>query len=214
MNVLAWRTNREPTIHAMKLTRRQQEIYDFLRNNAERFAHPPTYDELCQRLGLSSRGSLHKHIQALVEAGVVEPLEGRQGIRLAGREETDAGIPHLGAIAAGRPIEALSQPEFLPVPDFLLSKRPCYVLTVKGDSMIEAGIMNGDLVVIEQRDTARNGEIVVALINGNEATLKRLQNNNDGSVTLIPENSTMVPMNYPATQVEIQGVLVSLLRRY
>ena len=195
----------------MKLTRRQQDIYDFLRINAERFAHPPTHDELCQQLGLSSRGSLHKHIQALIEAGLVEPLAGRQGIRLVEGEQADAGIPHLGAIAAGRPIEALPQPEFLPVPDFLLSKRPCYVLTIKGDSMIDAGIRDGDLVVIEQRDSARNGEIVVALINGNEATLKRLQNNNDGSVTLIPENSAMAPMNYPAAQVAIQGVLISLL---
>jgi repressor LexA len=193
----------------MKLTRRQQEIYDFLRHNAQQFAHPPTFDELCQQLGLSSRGSLHKHIQALVEAGLVEPLAGRQGIRLVGE-----GIPHLGAIAAGRPIEAVVQPELLPVPEFLLGKRPCYVLTIKGDSMIEAGVMDGDLVVIEKRDSARNGEIVVALINGNEATLKRLQNNHDGSVTLLPENSSMVPMTYPAEQVQIQGVLVSLLRRY
>lgn len=198
----------------MKLTRKQQEIYEFLRENAEQFAHPPTFDELCQRLGLSSRGSLHKHIQALVEAGLVEPLEGRQGIRLAEHDQAELGIPHLGSIAAGRPIEALPQPEFLPVPDFLLSKRPCYVLTVKGDSMIDAGIRDGDLAVIEQRDHARNGEIVVALINGNEATLKRLQNNTDGTVTLIPENNTMAPMIYPAAQVVIQGVLISLLRKY
>jgi len=198
----------------MKLTRRQQDIYDYLRHNAGQFAHPPTYDELCHALGLSSRGSLHKHIQALIDAGLVEPMAGRQGIRLVEWEQAEGGIPYLGAIAAGRPIEALPQPEFLPVPDFLLGKCPCYVLSVKGESMIEAGIMDGDLVVIEKRDTARNGEIVVALINNEEATLKRLLNNNDGSVTLIPENSSMEPMSYPAERVQIQGVLVSLLRRY
>jgi repressor LexA len=198
----------------MKLTRRQQDIYDYLHNNAESFVHPPTYDELCQQLGLSSRGSLHKHIQALIEAGLVEPMEGRWGIRLVEWEQVDGGIPHLGDIAAGRPIQAIPQPEFLPVPDFLLSKRPCYALTVKGESMIEAGIMDGDLVIIEKRDTARNGEIVVALINNEEATLKRQQNNHDGTVTLIPENRAMEPMTYPAEQVQIQGVLVSLLRRY
>ncbi len=198
----------------MKLTRRQQDIYDYLHENAERFAHPPTYDELCQQLGLSSRGSLHKHIQALIEAGLVEPMEGRQGIRLVEWQQADTGIPHMGAIAAGRPIEALAQPEFLPLPEFLLSKHPCYALTVKGESMIEAGIMDGDLVVIEKRDNARNGEIVVALINDAEATLKRLQNNHDGSVTLIAENSAMPPMTYAAEQVQIQGVLLSLLRRY
>ncbi len=199
---------------AMKLTRRQQEIYDYLRTNAAQFDYPPTYDELCQALGLSSRGSLHKHIQALIDAGLVEPMAGRQGIRLVEWVQSEKELPYLGAIAAGRPIEAVPQPEFLPVPDFLVSERPCYVLGVKGESMIDAGIMDGDLVVIEKRDTARNGEIVVALINNEEATLKRLQNNNDGSVTLLPENSAMKPMSYPAEQVQIQGVLVSLLRRY
>lgn len=198
----------------MRITRRQQEIYDYLQSHVDQFAHPPTYDELCQALGLSSRGSLHKHIQALVDAGLVEPMEGRQGIRLVTTQADEGGIPYLGAIAAGRPIEAIPQPEFLPVPEFLLSKRACYVLTVKGESMIEAGIMDGDMVVIEERDTARNGEIVVALINGEEATLKRLQNNRDGSVTLIPENHTLSAMTYTAEQVQIQGVLVSLLRRY
>lgn len=198
----------------MKLTRRQQEIYAYLQSNAGRFAYPPTYDELCHALGLSSRGSLHKQIQALVDAGLIEPMAGRQGIRLVEPERDRPGLPHLGTIAAGRPIEAIAQPEFLPVPEFLVSKRPCYVLTVKGESMIEAGIMDGDLVVIEERTTARNGEIVVALIDRQEVTLKRLQNNNDGSVTLLPENSTMAPMTYAADQVRIQGVLVSLLRRY
>ena len=198
----------------MKLTRRQQEIYDYLRSHAGHFTHPPTYDELCQLLGLSSRGSMHKHIQALIEAGLVEPLQGRQGIRLVEWGQAEEGVPHLGAIAAGRPIEALPQPEFLPIPDYLLSDRPCYVLTVKGDSMVGAGIIDGDMVVIEKRDSASNGEIVVALINDEEATLKRLQNNNDGSVTLIPENSAMEPMLYPAEAVQIQGVLMSLLRRY
>lgn len=198
----------------MKLTRRQQEIYNHLHHNAEHFTHPPTYDELCHELGLSSRGSLHKHIQALIDAGLVEPMAGRQGIRLVEWEQADAGIPHLGAIAAGRPIEAIAQPDFLEVPDFMLSQYPCYALTVKGESMIDIGIMDGDLVVIEKRDSARDGEIVVALINNEEATLKRLQNNSDGSVTLLPENSTMEPMNYPTEQVQFQGVLVSLLRRY
>jgi len=198
----------------MKLTRRQQDIYNYLRNNAGQFMHPPTFDELCHALGLSSRGSLHKHIQALIEAGLVEPMAGRQGIRLVEWGQEQVGIPHLGTIAAGRPIEAIPQPEFLPVPDFLLGERPSYVLTVKGESMIEAGIMDGDLVVIEKRDHARNGEIVVALIKGTEATLKRLQNNNDGSISLIPENHSMDAMTYPAEDVQIQGVLVSLLRRY
>lgn len=198
----------------MKLTRRQQEIYAYLQSNVGEFPYPPTYDELCQALELSSRGALHKQIQALVEAGLIESSDGRQGIRLVEQERKNQGLPHLGAIAAGRPIEAITQPEFLPVPEFLIGQRPCYVLTVRGDSMSEAGIMDGDLVVIEERPTARNGEIVVALISNKEATLKRLQNNQDGTVTLLPANRTMVPMTYVADEVQIQGVLISLLRRY
>lgn len=198
----------------MKLTRRQQDIYDYLHDNAGSFAHPPTYDELCHALGLRSRGSLHKHVQVLVDAGLVEPMAGRQGIRLVEQASSEEGIPHLGAIAAGRPIEVVAQPDRLSVPDFLLTQSPCYALTVKGESMTGIGIMDGDLVIIERRDTARDGEIVVALINGEEATLKRLKNEQNGSVTLSPENRALTAMSYPAEQVQIQGVLVSLLRRY
>ena len=200
------------------MTRRQQEIYDYLRENAEYFDHPPTFDELCLALGLSSRGSLHKHIQALVESGLVEPMDGKhRGIRLRPEEpeEEEEGTPFLGTIAAGRPIEAVPQPEYLPVPEFLLTDHyHCYVLKIKGESMVDAGIMDGDLVVIEKRETARDGEIVVALVNNEEATLKRLRDNRDGTVTLIPENAAMESMVYPAEQVAIQGVLVSLMRRY
>jgi repressor LexA len=175
----------------MQLTRRQQEIYATLRDNAERFEHPPSYDELCRLLGLSSRGSLHKHIQALVQAG----------------------IPLIGTIAAGRPIEAVPQPEFMQVPDELLGTRPCYVLRVQGDSMIEAGILDGDYVVIEQRDSARNGEIVVALINNEEATLKRIEQQ-PGRVMLHPANASLTPLVYSPDEVQIQGVLRGLLRSY
>jgi repressor LexA len=198
----------------MRLTRRQQEIYAALRDNAEGFEHPPSYDELCRLLGLSSRGSLHKHIQALVQAGLVEPLDGTQrGIRLVEHEQAEDGIPLLGTIAAGRPIEAVPQPEFMRVPDELLGSRPCYVLRVQGESMIEAGILDGDYVVIEQRDSARNGEIVVALINNEEATLKRIEQK-PGQVVLHPANASLTPLVYSPDEVQIQGVLRGLLRSY
>lgn len=198
----------------MKLTRQQQGLSKYLRNHADQFPYWPADEELCHTLGLRSRRSFQKQINALVSVVLVEPMAGRQGIRRVELERNVLHLPHLGAIAAGRPIEAVAQPEFLPVPECLTSQSKCYVLTVKGESMIEAGIMDGDLVVIEERATARNGEIVVALINNEEATLKRLQNNDDGSITLLPENRTMAPMNYVAGQVQIQGVLISLLRRY
>lgn len=198
----------------MKLTRRQQEIYQILCEHAESFQHPPSYDELCRLLGLRSRGSLHKHIQALVQAGLVEPLDGLQrGIRLVEQDQAEAGIPFLGIIAAGRPIEAVSQAELMQVPDELLGKGPCYVLQVSGDSMIDAGIFDGDYVVIEQRDSATNGDIVVALICNEEVTLKRLEQQ-PGRVILLPANATMSPMVYAPDEVQIQGVLRGLLRSY
>ena len=196
------------------LTRRQQEIYHSLLEYSEHFDHPPSHDELCQALGLSSRGSLHKHIQALVEAGLVEPMDRSQrGIRLVEQGEPEAGIPLVGRIAAGRPIEAVTQPEFMQVPDELLGSNPCYVLQVRGDSMVEAGILDGDYVVIEQRDSARNGEIVVALVNNEEATLKRIEQK-PGQVLLHPANASMKAMSYSPDAVQIQGVLRGLLRSY
>jgi len=199
------------------LTRRQREIYLFLVQHAGDFPHPPTLDELCQALGLRSRGSLHKQILALVRAGLVEPLNQRQrGIRLrtvdapSGPETT---LPLIGYIAAGRPIEALPQPEQVSVPAFLRTRGHCYVLQVRGDSMIDAGILEGDWVVIEQRDTARNGEIVVALIDECEATLKRIEQHPD-RVVLHPANARLEPLIYSPDRVRIQGVLVGQMRRY
>ena len=203
--------SREKTV---TLTRRQQQIYDYLVENADHFDHPPTHDELCQALGLSSRGSLHKHIQALVKAGLVEPMDGsHRGIRLAEQLPAGEGIPLLGRIAAGRPIEAVTQPETMQVPEELLGRGICYVLQVSGDSMLEAGILDGDYVVIEQRDSARNGEIVVALVNNEEATLKRIEQL-PGRVILHPANAAMEPMTYSPDAVQIQGILRGLMRRY
>jgi repressor LexA len=196
------------------LTRRQQEIYDYLVDNADHFDHPPTFDELCQALGLTSRGSLHKHIQALIQAGLIEPMDRtHRGIRLVQQPETEEGIPFLGTIAAGRPIEAVPQPEYLQVPDELLGRNPCYVLKVRGDSMIEEGILDDDYVVIEQRDSATNGDIVVALVRNEEVTLKRIEQKR-GQVVLHPANANMEAMSYLPEEVQIQGVLKGLLRSY
>jgi len=196
------------------LTRRQQQIYDYLVDNQHHFDHPPTHDELCQALGLSSRGSLHKHIQALIEAGLVEPMDRtHRGIRLVEQQPEEEGIPLLGTIAAGRPIEAVPQPEYLQVPDAMRGSKPRYVLKVRGESMIDEGILDGDYVVIEQRDSARNGDIVVALVNNEEATLKRIEQK-PGKVILHPANPDMAPMTYAPDEVQIQGVLKGLLRTY
>lgn len=200
------------------LTRKQQEIHEFLCRHRRRFAHPPTLDELCTALHLSSRGSLHKHIQALVAAGLVEPMDRKQrGVRVNERaceDVLDEGeVPFMGYIAAGRPIEAIPNPEAMEVPQFLRGRGETYVLQVRGDSMVDEGILDGDWVVIEHQDQARDGDIVVALIDDGEATLKRFEHRGE-QVVLHPANSTMSSMAYPAARVRVQGVLVGQMRAY
>ncbi|MGR9087300.1 MAG: transcriptional repressor LexA [Gammaproteobacteria bacterium] len=202
------------------LTRRQREIFDFLRDNLDNFAYPPTLDELCSALGMASRGSLYKHILSLIDAGLVEPFARNKqgGIRLtrqAVQEDgtSGGGLPFVGRIAAGKPIEAVETISYMSVPDALKTDKPCYILQIKGDSMIEAGIFDGDWVIIEQRSHAGNGEIVVALIEKSEATLKYIEQSPE-KIMLIPANSSMTAMTYLPEQIEIQGVLVGQMRSY
>lgn len=200
---------------AADLTRRQASIYRHLVERRDLGDAAPSLDELCDAMGLKSRGSMHAQVKALVDAGLVEPMKGRQrGVRL--KEHADSPpsqLPLLGFIAAGRPIEAVTQPEHMEVPPHLRTDKPCYVLQVRGDSMIEDGILDGDWVVIEQRDTARNGEIVVALVDGEEVTLKRIQQR-PGEVLLCPANVEMEPISVAPERVNIQGVVVGQMRAY
>jgi repressor LexA len=202
------------------LTRRQREIYNFLRDNSEHFSRPPSLDELCAALGMASRGSMYKHIMALIKAGLIEPFTGNKqgGVRLSIQAQndddiTEQGLPFIGSIAAGKPIAALTTINYMMVPDALKTNKPCYVLQVKGESMIEAGIFDGDWVVIEQRDYASNGEIVVALIEDCEATLKYIEQSAE-QVLLLPANANMSALSYHPDQVAIQGVLVGQMRSY
>ena len=205
----------------LTLTRKQQEIFDFLIQNQDSFRHPPTLEELCSSLGVSSRGSLHAHIKALIDANLIESPERKQrGIRLTeyakqiiGGSDNEGSLPFVGSIAAGRPIEAVETISYMAIPDQLRTQKPCYVLKIKGDSMIEEGIFDGDWVVIEQRSYARNGEIVVALVNKSEATLKFIEQYPHETL-LIPANAKMEAMRYKPEQVEIQGVLVGQMRSY
>lgn len=198
------------------LTRRQREILDFLRAKASEFDHPPTLDELAIALGVRSRGSLHKQIRALADAGFVEPMNRlRRGVRLSDRAQSPppGTLPLLGRIAAGHPIEALSDEQHIEVPSMLRTRADCFVLQVQGDSMIEDGILDGDWVVVEPREHARNGEVVVVLVDEAEATVKRLLQRPD-AVVLIPANGTMEPMSFSPDRVRIQGVVVGQMRAY
>jgi len=197
------------------LTRRQREIHDYLLARDEAGDPPPTLDELCEQLGLRSRGSMHAQVKALVDAGFVEPMNGKQrGVCL--REATEPAptqLSLLGSIAAGRPIEAIEVPEHIDVPAHLRTDGSCFVLRVKGDSMIEDGILDGDCVVIESRGYARSGEIVVALIDGMDATLKRIYQR-PNEVVLAPANAGMKAISMPPERVTIQGVVVGQMRSY
>ncbi|WP_435104632.1 transcriptional repressor LexA [Arhodomonas sp. AD133] len=195
------------------LTRRQQQILDFLRDCA-REGEAPTLGEICTAFRLKSRGSLHKHIQALVAAGFVAPMNGRRrGVHLT-KQATDAdGLPMLGRIAAGRPIEAVRDHERVAVPPQLQGRGECYVLQVRGDSMIDEGIFDGDWVIVEHRSRADNGELVVALVDDEAATLKRIEQQ-PGEVVLHPANADHEPQHYTPDQVTIQGVVVGQMRRY
>ncbi len=201
------------------LSRRQREIFDFIRAHYHTFSYPPTLEQLCQALGMASRGSLSRHIQILIQAGLIESFHGNKhgGVRLTEKalqlEQPLGALPFIGVIAAGKPIEAIENRAYMQVPDVLQTEYPCYVLQVKGDSMLEAGIFDGDWVVIEQRNYASDGDIVVALINREEATLKYIQQT-PTQILLIPANATLSAMSYSPEQVQIQGVLVGQMRSY
>jgi len=200
----------------MALTRRQREIYDFIRRFVEEKGYSPSLEEIGAAFGLSSVATVHKHIQHLVEkrflrkawnrSRSVEPVEPAGG--------AGATLPLLGEVAAGRPIEAVEVAETVEVPRELVPRRAeSFVLRVRGNSMIEDQIRDGDLVVVESRPEARDGETVVALIRGEDATLKRFYRR--GSVVrLEPANAALRALELPAQDVQIRGVVRGLLRRY
>ena len=198
------------------LTRRQQEILEYIQKNAYEGKPALSLIEICDAFGLKSRGSMHKQVHALIDAGYVLPMNHkRRGLQLvddynALKEDT---LPLKGMIAAGQPIEAIEVPDRIPVPAFLRSEKPCYVLKVKGESMIEDGIFDGDWVIIEQRSHAQNGEIIVALTHKQDVTLKRIEQKAE-EVILHSANATMEPMHFKPNDVEIQGVLIGQMRSY
>ncbi|MCR4348104.1 MAG: transcriptional repressor LexA [Sulfuricaulis sp.] len=197
-------------------TDRSRQVYDFVRAYTLRHGYAPKLREIAGHLGIRSRGVVHRHLRALEDEGLlrIEPDRAR-GVRLRGRVAAGRPLtlPLLGRIAAGQPIEAIPGEDEIDLSEFFVNRNR-FVLRVAGDSMIEDGILDGDMVVVEKRDSADNGEIVVALIDGTEATLKRLQKNRDDSVTLRPANSRLSPMRYAAARVRIQGVVVGQFRSY
>ena len=196
------------------LTPSQHKTLTFICQFIAHHQHAPSLSEVAEGIGIRSKGVAHRYVQALAEAGalILHPGQHR-GIELVEEAIEDTlSIPLLGRIAAGHPIEAIPDQDQLDLSTLYGPNR--YALRVTGDSMVDAGILDGDTVIIEQRDIANDGEIVVALIDGEDATLKRLKYRQDGNLALIAENTTIPPMIYAAERVTIQGIVVGQLRWY
>jgi repressor LexA len=201
----------------MALTRRQREVYDFVRRFVDEKGYSPSLEEIGAAFGLSSVATVHKHVEHLVEKGLLRKGWNRSRSLEPAPPPGPAPVvvlPLAGVVAAGAPIEAIENEDAIAVPSELVPPRAeSFVLRVRGDSMIDEQIRDGDYVVVERRAEARDGETVVALIRGEEATLKKLQRRGS-RVRLLPANSAMAPIEVPARDVRIQGVVRGLLRRY
>lgn len=199
---------------SVSLTESQQTTFEYIKRYIREKGIAPTTAEITSGLGLRSRSAIHRNLQAISEAGLIKLVPNRKrNIRLLEDDaQDDLLLPLIGKIAAGQPIEAIEYPEPVDVNN-IISGQERYLLEVKGDSMIGDNICDGDYVVCEYASTVRNGQIAVCLINNEEATLKRVvTNREEGTVTLIPSNPNMEPMEYAADQVKIQGVYLGLLR--
>lgn len=199
------------------LTKKQYEVLEFISQYTQTHGFAPTYEEIAQGIGTRSKGSMTKHISALADKGYIQRNPDRaRSIQIVKTPEAsnDEGIPLVGKIAAGKPILAYENIDRIDLNKYLTTNQTCFLLEVHGESMKDCGIFDGDLVLIQAQSTARNGQIVIALVDGYEATLKRYRLNNDSTVTLIPENRNMSPMTYSAQHVVIQGILIAQIRRY
>jgi repressor LexA len=211
----------------MALTRRQKELYDFLSKFVEENGYSPSFQEIGEGLGLSSLATVHKHISNLEEKGLLRRGANRSRsidlLKPRGRMKQELApaamssglnLPFGGRIVAGRPLETVegSAAERISLADFTRSK-DVFVLQVSGESMQDEHILNGDYVLVERTNVAPDGEIVVALVDGYETTLKRLYLEGE-NVRLQPSNATMEPIIVPAEQVQIQGRVIGVLRKY
>jgi repressor LexA len=198
----------------MNLTMRQRDVYSFLRGYMEEFGTAPSYEEIRRGLGLSSLSTVHKHLKQLERKGFVNSpwASQKRALRLIEHGQPSVPIPLLGYVAAGKPIEAVEIPDQVEAPPGLLRGGECFALRVKGDSMIEEGIRDGDVILVKKQPTAENGQTVVALIDG-EATVKKFYLNGK-TVELRPANPDMKPIMADAETVTIRGVVIGLIRSY
>jgi repressor LexA len=208
---------------AMAITKRQREVYDFIHDFVQQHGYSPSFEEIGSGLGLSSLATVHKHVSNLEKKGLLKREYNRsrsidvlpaRGLfrRQPKTPPPDLSLPLLGRIAAGQPIEAVQQGESISLGDITRSK-DVFVLQVKGESMRDEHIVDGDYVLVEKTNNARDGEIVVALVEGTDATLKRLYREG-AKIRLQPSNSAMAPIVVAAKSVQVQGRVIGVLRKY
>ena len=198
------------------LTKRQREILDYLDEFIQQHGYAPSLEEIGRRFSLSSLATVHKHLTNLQDKGFIRRAWNRsRSVELipvhVGSRSLE--LPLMGYVAAGTPIEAITSNETIAVPEHFIGKRDTYVLRVKGDSMIDEQIRDGDYVIVEDRKTAQNGEMVIALLNGTEVTLKSLYRNGT-TIQLQPANPAMQPLIVKEDALQIQGVVVGVMRKY
>jgi repressor LexA len=200
----------------MAITRRQKEVLDFLSGFTQKHGYSPSYEEIAHGLGLTSLATVHKHVTNLQNKGMLQRAHNRSRsidvLPPRPARRTFERLPLAGRIAAGQPVEAIETAETISLGD-IIGNREVFALEVRGDSMRDEHIVSGDYVLVERTKTAREGEIVVALVDGSEATLKRFYR--DGTmIRLQPSNAEMAPIFAPAASVAIQGKVLGILRKY
>ena len=206
----------------MAITRRQRQVYEFISEFVQKNQYSPSFDEIRLGIGLNSLATVHKHISNLEKKGLltrdynrsrsIDLLPPKGKFKQAMAVNTGLVLPLVGRIAAGQPIEAVETPETISLADFVRSK-DVFVLEVRGESMRDEAILNGDYVLVEKTKTAQNGDIVVALVEGTDATLKRFYHEGE-SIRLQPSNASMKPIIVPAQSVQLQGRVIGVLRKY
>jgi repressor LexA len=201
----------------MALTKRQRQILDYVESFIEAYGYSPSFEEIASNFGYNSLATVHEHLSNLEQKGFLRKNYNKSRSLEVVRAEIGVlavELPLLGSVAAGLPIEAIPAQDTVSVPHDMVRSGNNYVLRVKGSSMVDEQIRDGDYIIVNSRQTAENGEMVVALVNGDSATVKKFYRERDGRIRLQPANPTMGPMYFDASEVEIQGIVVGVIRKY
>ena len=201
----------------MSLTKRQRQILDYVESFIEAYGYSPSFEEIAEHFGYSSLATVHEHLSNLEQKGFLRKNYNKSRSLEVVRAEMGVlalELPLLGSVAAGLPIEAIREEDTVAVPHDMVRSGNNYVLRVKGSSMVDEQIRDGDYIIVNSRQTADNGEMVVALVGGDSATVKKFYRERDGRIRLQPANPTMQPMFFQPEEVQIQGIVVGVIRKY